>query len=75
VLFSYIKCTLVSLTLTLIVTLPDIEAMLRTKEYSRLRVGISGPGRRDLADHVLGQFTSSEQVRVRVRVRARVRVG
>jgi peptidyl-tRNA hydrolase len=38
----------------------DIEATLKTKEYARLRVGISGPGRKPLAEHVLGEFNANE---------------
>lgn len=39
----------------------DIEAALKTKEYTRLRVGISGPGRKDLIEHVLGEFSQNER--------------
>jgi PTH1 family peptidyl-tRNA hydrolase len=39
----------------------DIEAVLKTKEYSRLRVGISQPDRKSLVEHVLGEFSASER--------------
>jgi peptidyl-tRNA hydrolase, PTH1 family len=44
----------------------DIEAALGTRDYCRLRVGVSAPkgGRGALADHVLGKFSPSEQQRM-----------
>ena len=41
--------------------LADIESALKTKEYARLRVGISRPGRKDLVEHVLGEFSQNEK--------------
>ena len=38
----------------------DIEAVLKTQEYARLRVGVSGPGRKAMSDHVLGLFHENE---------------
>lgn len=46
----------------------DIEAVLKTKEYSRLKVGISQPGRKTLVEHVLGEFSPSERDLVSVAV-------
>lgn len=41
----------------------DIESVLGTREYCRLRVGVGAPkgGRAALVDHVLGAFTGAEQ--------------
>jgi peptidyl-tRNA hydrolase len=47
--------------MTLCIIHADIEAALKTKEYTRLRVGISGPGRKDLVEHVLGEFCQNER--------------
>ena len=44
-----------------VMMLSDIESALKTKEYARLRVGISGPGRKDLVEHVLGEFSQNEK--------------
>lgn len=41
--------------------LQNIEELLATKEYSRLRVGIGDRERGDLADYVLGKLTEEEQ--------------
>lgn len=41
--------------------LKDIEKQLGTQEYARLRLGVSGPGRSDLADYVLSRFKPSER--------------
>ncbi|CAM9732717.1 unnamed protein product [Discosporangium mesarthrocarpum] len=42
--------------------LKSIQGHLRTPEYSRIRVGIGGKGPPgDMADHVLGEFSRSEQ--------------
>jgi PTH1 family peptidyl-tRNA hydrolase len=40
--------------------LKNIEAHLGTQDYSRLRVGIGGPGE-DVVDHVLSKFKPSER--------------
>lgn len=42
--------------------LKSIEAHLNTEHYARLRVGISAPGREDLADYVLGLFSQEENL-------------
>lgn len=34
---------------------------MKTKEYARLRLGVSGPGRKALAEHVLGEFNANEK--------------
>ena len=41
--------------------LRDIQGHLGTTEYSRLRIGVSAPERKDMIDHVLGRFRPSEQ--------------
>ncbi len=41
--------------------LKSIEAHLGTQEYARLKVGVGGRENGDLADYVLGKFTSEEQ--------------
>ncbi|HMO36487.1 MAG TPA: aminoacyl-tRNA hydrolase [Gemmatales bacterium] len=40
--------------------LKDIEKHLGTQNYPRLRIGVSSPGRLDLADYVLSRFKPSE---------------
>lgn len=34
---------------------------MKTKEYARLRLGVSGPGRKALAEHVLSEFSANEK--------------
>ncbi|MBL8825217.1 MAG: aminoacyl-tRNA hydrolase [Planctomycetia bacterium] len=41
--------------------LKDIEKHLGTQNYARLRMGVSGPGRSDLADYVLSRFKPGEK--------------
>ena len=41
--------------------LKDIQQQLGTQEYARLRLGVSGPDREDLVDHVLARFKPSER--------------
>lgn len=41
--------------------LKDIERHLGTQNYARLRMGVSGPGRSDLADYVLSRFKPGEK--------------
>lgn len=41
--------------------LRSVEAHLGTQEYTRLRVGVGGRRGSELADYVLGRFTSEEQ--------------
>ncbi|HQR42422.1 MAG TPA: aminoacyl-tRNA hydrolase [Gemmatales bacterium] len=41
--------------------LKDIERQLGTQTYARLRIGVGGPHREDLVDHVLGRFKPSER--------------
>lgn len=40
--------------------LRDIQSHLGTTEYSRLRIGVDGPGE-DMVDHVLGRFRPGEK--------------
>ncbi len=40
--------------------LKSLEAHLNTQYYARLRIGVGGPGSQDLADYVLGRFSSEE---------------
>lgn len=41
--------------------LKSVEAHLGTQEYTRLKVGVGGREKGDLADHVLEKFTKEEQ--------------
>jgi len=41
--------------------LKSIEAHLGTQDYTRLKVGVGGREKGDLADYVLGKFTKEEQ--------------
>lgn len=41
--------------------LKDIERHLGTQEYARLRLGVGDRSHGELADHVLGRFTSEER--------------
>ena len=41
--------------------LKDIERQLGTQTYARLRIGVGGPNREELIDHVLGKFKPSER--------------
>lgn len=41
--------------------LKNIEALLGTSDYSRVRIGVGYPGEKVLADYVLERFSSSEQ--------------
>ena len=41
--------------------LRDIQAHLRTTEYSRLRIGVGAPPEDEAIDHVLGRFRPSER--------------
>lgn len=40
--------------------LKSVEAHLRTDHYMRFRIGVGSPTGRDLADYVLGRFSSEE---------------
>lgn len=40
--------------------LKDIERILATRDYPRLRIGIDAPGRAKQVDYVLGQFTAEQ---------------
>lgn len=41
----------------------DIEAVLGSREYTRVRIGVGAPiSRGDMVDHVLSSFSSSEQI-------------
>jgi PTH1 family peptidyl-tRNA hydrolase len=41
--------------------LESIEAHLGTERYARLRIGIGGSSRKELADYVLGKFFEEER--------------
>lgn len=45
--------------------LRNIQDVLQTTEYPRLRVGVDAAGERDLADHVLGKFKPHEREPIR----------
>jgi len=41
--------------------LESIERHLGTRVYPRVRIGVGGPGERDLVDHVLSRFRANER--------------
>lgn len=41
--------------------LKSIEAQLKTKEYSRLKIGVGGASGQPLSDHVMGDFSKAEK--------------
>jgi len=44
--------------------LKSIEAHLSTQSYPRLRIGVGGAEREELADYVLGKFSSEEKAQI-----------
>jgi peptidyl-tRNA hydrolase, PTH1 family len=40
--------------------LKSMQSHLKTQDYARLRIGVGAP-KRDLVEHVLGEFTKSER--------------
>lgn len=40
--------------------LKNIEALLNTQQYGRLRFGVGNPGRKNQVDYVLGKWTTAE---------------
>ena len=49
----------------------DIETILGTREYTRVRIGVGAPATRgDLVSHVLSSFSSSEQLHISTAVAA-----